>query len=90
MSETAEQKFAYVVTFGYAYEPSAIWGVFGSYEKAEEFCKAYMASSPSRGGTKAMTDWEEIELENSNTCWEAENGHVELKIITTDWEPKFQ
>jgi hypothetical protein len=90
MSETVEQKFAYAVTFGYAYEPSSIMGVFGSYEKAEEFCKAYVASSLRPGGSAVGTDWEEVELEDGDTCWAADNGHTELKIISTDWEPKFQ
>lgn len=83
-----ERTTAYIVTFGNAYEPAATWGVFGSHEKAEAFCSAFMASP--EGKSYIAVDWTRTDEEDGSTCWDSDNHNTELKINAVDWEPEFE
>lgn len=84
----AERTTAYIVTFGYAYEPFTTLAVFGTHEKAEAYCNAFLASP--KGRQDLISEWVRTDEEDGSTCWEANNGHTELKIIPLDWEPEYQ
>jgi hypothetical protein len=64
--------------FGRRFEQCDILGAFESYGQADEYCKAYVASSPLLFKPLSVTSWEGV------------GGMWELRFDAAIWKPKIQ